>query len=79
MKNIPNIRRNIKDITITLKIPGRDNMSDLTHILSPSFLDIILKGLKTLNKRNILSIFRLLPPVKNNAETYIIVWIISKK
>jgi hypothetical protein len=45
---------------VTDAISGRATPSALIEILRPSFLEIALNGLKTLSKRKIFIIFRLL-------------------
>lgn len=56
---MPNIKKNTKLITNTLNMLGMATNKVYTAILSPSFLDIILKGLSTLMSLSTLKIFSL--------------------
>ena len=50
----PKIKKKIIETITIFKIPGIAIPKDLIDILSPSFLDITLKGLRTFSSLNIL-------------------------
>lgn len=64
MKKIPNIKRKIRARIKTSNIPGIANSKDFTQSRRPSFLEIILNGRITLNKRKTFKVFKFFPVKK---------------